>query len=195
MVIEKYLSETEQKLREHEDSGDIVDFYFQQWHRDFDAHRIQYYGYLTEAVRNFLVPKANIPDGHIVELGTNRGELFLELCSHFEPGRCIGYDLENPLELPNIKVMDVRELDEQHDIPIALSINDIGSWILTPESRMAAFKWAKRNTVTGGYLVESRSALVPVGELGDFDCFADLLASNFEEVFVSGNWHVFQKRL
>lgn len=189
--MSKHLNETEERIRQYEENQDIVDFYFNEWDRQYDERRITYYKHLNEVIHKFVVPKLVLPKGYIVELGTNKCELFLELCEHYGEENCRGYDLENPLELDNIEVVDVRELDEE--LPIALSINDVGGWALTPESRMAAYQWAKKNTVLDGYLIESRSAIIPADELGDFDCFEDLLSSGFEEIHSVENWHVFKK--
>lgn len=91
------------------------------------------------------------PNGYIVVLGTNNCVSFDLLCKHFGYDRCIGYDIANPTNHPNVKVMNVLDLDE--DYPISFCYNDIGNFQLTPIAKLHAQQWGAKNIISDGYFL------------------------------------------
>lgn len=125
------------------------------WFKNFENHGIEKYdeNYWAYIMFNEIILKLNdIPtQGSIVVLGTNNCLSFNLLCEHFGNERCVGYDIANPSNHPNVKVMDVLELEE--DYPIAFCYNDIGNFGLTPLAKLHAQQWGAKNVVNGGYFL------------------------------------------
>lgn len=125
------------------------------WFSNLENHGIEKYdeNYWAYIMFNEIILKLkDVPsDGHIVVLGTNNCLSFDLLCKHFGYERCIGYDIANPSNHPNVKVMDVLELDE--DYPISFCYNDIGNFELTPMAKLHAQRWGAKNVINGGYFL------------------------------------------
>jgi len=152
------------KMTEHretlknEDPDTIRDFYFGDWTRDMDQYRIELYESLHSIYDKLNGGDYWIADeGFIVELGVNGCQSFNVLCKIFKPVRCIGFDLENVMSHPNVRVCDIRTLNRE--IPMALCVNEVGGWKVTPKSRQAAFDWAVKNIVPDGLLIEHSDEL------------------------------------
>jgi hypothetical protein len=91
------------------------------------------------------LPKA----GHCVEVGVYKGASFLPLVERFGLSRCLGIDVRNYSNLPNVVECDIRNCDER--IPVRLGVNDLPS--NCPESKLAAQRWLSENLLTGGLLI------------------------------------------
>jgi hypothetical protein len=125
------------------------------WFSDLHNHGIDAYdeNYWAYIMFKEIVCKINdVPDtGYIVVLGTNNCLSFDLLCKHFGYDRCIGYDIANPTNHPNVRVMDILDLNE--DYPVSFCYNDIGNFELTPIAKLHAQNWGSRNVVNGGYFL------------------------------------------
>ena len=125
------------------------------WFNELDKHGVTAYDESYWAYTMFeeiILKLKDIPnEGMIVVLGTNRCISFDLLCKHFGYDRCIGYDIANPTNHPNVKVMNVLNLDEEY--PIAFCYNDIGNFQLTPIAKLYAQQWGARNVIDGGYFL------------------------------------------
>lgn len=125
------------------------------WFKDLIKHGITDYNesYWAYVMFKEIILKLNdIPDnGYIVVLGTNKCVSFDLLCKHFGYDRCIGYDIDNPTNHPNVRVKNILDLDE--DYPIAFCYNDIGSFQYTPLAKLHAQQWGAKNVIDGGYFL------------------------------------------
>ena len=134
-----------------------ADFWFNNLDKHNHQQEINGYGqdyYVYKLYENLIKKIKNIPDeGYIVVLGSNRCVSFNVLCEHFGYERCIGYDIFNPTNHPQVKLVDCSKLSEKDDLPIALVHNDMGSFPLTPKLKLHAQKWAMRNLIEGGYFL------------------------------------------
>ena len=140
------------------------------WFSKLSEHGIESYDekYWAYIMFNEIILKIkDIPtDGKIVVLGTNNCVSFDLLCKHFGYDRCIGYDIANPTNHPNVIVKNVLELEEQYSI--AFCYNDIGNFELTPNAKLHAQRWAAKNIVEGGYMLgrnNLNSAKFPLEEI------------------------------
>ena len=110
--------------------------------------------YANTIFKNLILNLRDIPEeGYIVVLGTNRCVSFDILCDNFGPDRCIGYDLYNPNNHPNVITKNVMDLSDEDNIPIAFCHNDIGSFPTTPKEKIFAQEWAASNVIKGGYFL------------------------------------------
>lgn len=114
-----------------------------------------YYEHLTKYINAI---KNNIPPGAIYEYGCAGGEMILFLKNLFPTRKIIGIDIPNYNKIENIKEIDVRNLllYKEFNEPIALAINDMSGWDLTPISKQSAYCHAMVNLVSSGYYIESR---------------------------------------
>ena len=130
-----------------------------------DAYDETYWAYIM--FKEIVCKLTDIPEGgYIVVLGTNNCVSFDLLCKHFGYDRCIGYDIANPTNHPNVRVLNVLELNEEY--PIAFCYNDIGNFELTPLAKLHAQQWSAKNIVNGGYFLgrnNLNSAKFPFGFL------------------------------
>ena len=92
-------------------------------------------------------------EGKILILGTHNCYTFYKLCKHFGYNRCIGYDLHNPNNHPNVVIKDCMELTDKDKMDIAFCHNDLGNYATTPKLKEHAQKWAAKNLVNGGYFL------------------------------------------
>lgn len=111
----------------------------------------------------------DIPEGYIIEFGTFKCVSLNKLIKKYGEARCFGFDIINYINHPNVKETDVRKLNTDYDVPIAIAINDLGNWRTSPESRNAVLDFATRNIVSAGYYVDNRLAFIP----------ADLISKKF----------------
>jgi hypothetical protein len=115
-----------------------------------DSYDENYWSYVM--FREIVIKLNDIPkEGYIVVLGTNNCFSFDLLCQHFGYDRCVGYDIANPTNHPNVKVMNILELNETY--PIAFCYNDIGNFELTPVAKFYAQQWGAKNVIEGGYFL------------------------------------------
>lgn len=128
------------------------DFWFNN--SEFDTHDQFGKEYYVNKFYEDIIPTLDIPsNGYIVVMGTARAVSFDILCKKFGYDRCIGYDLYNPSNHPNIKIKDCNNLNHVDNIPIAFAHNDIGSIPHTPELKIHTQKWLIDNIIEGGYLL------------------------------------------
>jgi hypothetical protein len=125
------------------------------WFSNLENHGIEKYDetYWAYTMFNEIILKLkDIPsDGYIVVLGTNNCVSFDLLCNHFGYDRCIGYDISNPTNHPNVRIKNVLELNETY--PISFCYNDVGNFELTPVAKLYAQEWGAKNIVDGGYFL------------------------------------------
>lgn len=109
--------------------------------------------YVNDFYKN-IVFNLDIPsEGYIVVAGTHKAVSFDLLCEKFGKYRCIGFDLYNPSEHPQVVIQDCMELSDVNNIPIAFAHNDVGSLSHTPELKIHTHKWLTNNIVSGGYIM------------------------------------------
>ena len=92
-------------------------------------------------------------EGKILILGTHNCYTFDKLCKHFGYDRCIGYDLHNPNNHPNVVIKDCMKLTDEDKMDIAFCHNDLGNYATTPKLKEHGQKWAAKNLVNGGYFL------------------------------------------
>lgn len=114
--------------------------------------------YVNTFYENIIMKLQDIPkEGKILILGTHNCYTFEKLCRHFGHDRCIGYDLHNPNNHPNVVIKDCMELSEEDKIDIAFCHNDLGNYATTPKLKEHAQKWAAKNLVSGGYFLSNNN--------------------------------------
>jgi len=89
------------------------------------------------------------PKGKCVEIGIYKGESFLRIVDTYGLRDCLGIDIKNYANLPNVVVKDVKEIEDS--FPIKLGINDIAG--NCPESKKYGHNWLQKNVVEGGLIV------------------------------------------
>tara|TARA_B100001094_G_scaffold332783_1_gene406468 strand:- start:1251 stop:3212 length:1962 start_codon:yes stop_codon:yes gene_type:complete len=110
--------------------------------------------YVNTFYENIIMKLEDIPkEGKILILGTHNCYTFDKLCKHFGYDRCIGYDLHNPNNHPNVIIKDCMKLSDDDKIDIAFCHNDLGNYATTPKLKEHAQKWAAKNLVSGGYFL------------------------------------------
>lgn len=114
-----------------------------------------YYKHLTQYIKTI---QNDIPPGTIYEYGCAGGQMILFLKSLFPERKIVGIDIPNYNKIDEIKEVDVRNLIlyKEFNEPIALAINDMSGWDLTPISKQSAYCHAMVNLVPSGYYIESR---------------------------------------
>jgi len=130
-----------------------VDF----WYTQIDKHggNVHDYGkqyYAYQLFEKLVAKLTDMPDeGYIVVLGTHNCVSFDLLCSTFGKDRCIGFDIANPTNHPQVRVDNILNVIE--DLPIAFVHNDVGNFSFTPIAKLHAQIWAAKNVVPGGYFL------------------------------------------
>jgi hypothetical protein len=129
------------------------DFWFNNSEHDsWDQGGEKYY--VNTFYENIIMKLQDIPkEGKILILGTHNCYTFDKLCKHFGYDRCIGYDLHNPNNHPNVVIKDCMELTDKDKMDIAFCHNDLGNYATTPKLKEHAQKWAAKNLVNGGYFL------------------------------------------
>ena len=114
--------------------------------------------YVNTFYENIIMQLDDIPkEGKILILGTHNCYSFDKLCKYFGYDRCIGYDLHNPNNHPNVIIKDCMELTEKDKMDIAFCHNDLGNYATTPILKEYAQKWAAKNIIKGGYMLSNNN--------------------------------------
>lgn len=135
-----------------ENNNEIYKYWFEN--PEFDEHDQfgeKYYvnNFYTDIVFNLDIPE----NGYIVVMGTARCKSFDLLCKRYGSNRCIGFDLFNPTNHPNVVLKDCNNLSDYDNIPIAFAHNDIGNMSQTPDLKIKTQKWLIKNIVKNGILL------------------------------------------
>ena len=123
---------------------------------DFCGYDYKSFVYFENIIKKIKIPK----NGKIVSLGSNFCVTLDKMCNYFGYNRCIGYDLINPLNHPNVIIKDCSKLgkDKKNDnYKIAYCDIDLSSLRLNPKLRFNALKWASQKTVKGGYILTNNN--------------------------------------
>jgi hypothetical protein len=118
------------------------------------------YNYKSLIYFNNIIKKLKIPNnGKIVQLGTNFCVSFEKMCEYFGRERCVGYDIVNPLNHPNVIIKDCFNLGKKKEDNYKISYCDIdlSSLNINPELRIHAIKWASKLIVKNGYILTNNS--------------------------------------
>lgn len=124
---------------------------------------LDYCGYDYKSLVYFenIVKKLNIPkSGKIVQLGSNFCVTLERMCNFYGYKRCIGYDLVNPLNHPNVIIKDCSKLgrNKKKDFfKIAYCDLDLSSLHISPKLRISAVKWASEQIVKNGYILTNNT--------------------------------------
>jgi len=122
------------------------------WHQGGDDY------YVNTFYNNIVMKIEDIPsNGKILILGSHNCVAFDKLCKHFGYDRCIGYDLHNPKNHPNVVIKDCMTLNENDKIDIAFCHNDLGNYATTPLLKEHGQKWAAKNMISGGYMLSNNN--------------------------------------
>ena len=98
----------------------------------------------------------NLPileNGNILVLGTHNCVSFDKLCKNFDNIKCIGFDLFNPTNHPNVIIKDCAFLSQNDNLPISFCHNDISSFWIDPELKLSCQEWAAKNVIKGGFFL------------------------------------------
>lgn len=162
----------------------LKDFYITNWNRSMDLARIKHYADLNSILLSEKFPI--LPDkGKIVELGSRNGETLDILCQIYGDSRCIGVDMFNEKNHPNILKMNVTDLE---DFSVAFVFNDIGGWSKTPKARKWSYEWSKRNCVDNGLILEQSD------NRARWELSKDMKSSGFSLVFPHEWFNLYQKK-
>ena len=127
-----------------------------------------------------VIKDLTIPtQGAVLQMGTAYGCSLEKLCSIYGKNRVIGWDIENPLDHPNISIVDCNNPLPKLDL--AFVHVDTGS-VAMPETRDLRIKsltWAAQNVITGGYLFTIGYSDYVLSML-KFDVVKYLESQNFE---------------
>ena len=114
--------------------------------------------YVNTFYENIIMKLDDISkEGKILILGTHNCVSFDKLCKYFGYERCIGYDLHNPTNHPNVVIKDCMKLSDNDKIDIAFCHNDLGNYATTPKLKEHAQKWAAKNIIKGGYMLSNNN--------------------------------------
>ena len=129
---------------------------------------------------DLVIKKLTIPaQGVVLQMGTAYGCSLEKLCSIYGKQRVIGWDIENPMEHPNVSIVDCY--GSLPAIDLAFVHVDTGS-VAIPETRdlrIKSLKWASQNVITGGYLFTIGYSEYVLSML-QFDVVKYLESQNFE---------------
>lgn len=145
MPINIHMNLTESQITQK--SQECFDFWFKDVGVDGHNH-----GYMSKSCFMFehvLHGMLKPTSGKYMQMGTNFGVSFDILYRKYG-NRCIGIDLWNPLNHPNIIERNMYDLE---DIPLAFCNVDAGDFRWTPKLRMFSIEYAIRNTVKGGIII------------------------------------------
>lgn len=107
-----------------------------------------YIDQLSKILSNIL-----LPSGVILEYGSYDGKTIDFLRGLFDDRFIVGIEYNLVGNHPNVFEMDVRDLNS--DMNIALALNDLSDYDIAPKSKTHAKNHAIRNIVEGGYYIES----------------------------------------
>ena len=152
-----YFDETASKDMLGEKHFYSYDYWFNnREHDNWDQGGEKYY--VNTFYENMIMKLDDIPkEGKILILGTHNCYTFDKLCKHFGYDRCVGYDLHNPNDHPNVVIKDCMELGDDDKMDIAFCHNDLGNYATTPKLKEHAQKWAAKNMVAGGYFLSNNN--------------------------------------
>ena len=138
------------EVLKNEENNYSYDFWFNNLvHDDWHQGGEQYY--VNTFYENIIMKIKDIPKtGKIVILGTHNCHAFDKLCKHFGYDRCIGYDLHNPKNHPNVVIKNCMELSDDDKVDIAFCHNDLGNYSTTPLLKEHGQKWAAKNIIKVG---------------------------------------------
>jgi hypothetical protein len=144
-------------LLKNEDPYYSFDYWFNNnEHDSWDQGGEKYY--VNTFYENIIMKLKDIPtEGKILILGTHNCHTFDKLCKHFGYDRCIGWDLHNPNNHPNVVIKDCMELTDDDKIDIAVCHNDLGNYATTPILKEHAQRWAAKNLISGGYFLSNNN--------------------------------------
>jgi len=129
-----------------------LNYWFNEETNDFYNGGEDYY--VNTFFKEIVLKLDDIPkEGKIVVLGTHNCVSFDKLCKHFGYDRCIGYDLHNPKNHPNVIIKDCSKLTDEDNIDIAFIHNDLGNYASTPKLKEYGQRWASKNVIKGGYML------------------------------------------
>ena len=168
-------------MEDNKKQDDIKYYSYEYWfnneeHDNWDQGGDKYYvnTFYNNIVFNLDIPK----EGKIVVAGTHNCVSFDKLCKHFGYDRCIGYDLHNPTNHPNVIIKDCLELSDLDNVPIAFFHNDLGNFSSTPKLKLHGQQWGMRNIISGGYFLGNNNynrAKIKVEELMESNNFKNIL--------------------
>lgn len=144
MPINIHMNLTESQITQK--SQECFDFWFKDVGVDGHNH-----GYMSKSCFMFehvLHGMLKPTSGKYMQMGTNFGVSFDILYRKYG-NRCIGIDLWNPLNHPNIIEKDIYDLEE---IDLGFCNVDAGDFRWTPKLRMFSIEYAMRNMVKGGII-------------------------------------------
>lgn len=135
-------------------------YYKKEYWFDNKEHDDWYQGnnnyYVNDYYESIVMKLKDIPlNGKIVVLGTHNCVSFDKLCKHFGYDRCIGFDLYNPKNHPNIIIKNCMDLNDNDNLDIAFCHNDLGNYKTTPLLKTHGQKWAAKNIIKGGYMLSN----------------------------------------
>lgn len=129
---------------------------------------------------DLVIKDLDIPSqGAVLQMGTAYGCSLEKLCSIYGKNRVVGWDIENPLDHPNVSIVDCN--DPLPELDLAFVHVDTGS-VSMPETRDLRIKsltWAAQNTIPGGYLFTIGYSDYVMTML-NFDVIDYLESQNFE---------------
>ncbi|MFA5490562.1 MAG: hypothetical protein WC284_15350 [Candidimonas sp.] len=126
-------------------------FYNKKWSRK-SSSRKKYYEYLNLFLDKHI-DNLNLPNGKIVEYGSAYGNTLNKFIKRFGFDRCIGYDVYDFVDHPNIIVKNVFDFNNNDKFDISLAFNDIGSWDINVDAYKFINQWVEENVVIGGYYI------------------------------------------
>lgn len=120
----------------------------------------QYYSDAKNFLENHVFP-LDVPHGKKVILGTYKHFSLNMFCKNYEQKDCIGVDIFNYQEHPQLLVKDVRELKNNELGELAIGWNNVSVWSGSPRSKLSGFNFIKNSLVPGGILIENPTRYIP----------------------------------
>jgi hypothetical protein len=149
---------------------------------DFCGYNYKSLIYFENIIKKLKIPKS----GKIVQLGSNFCVTLERMCNFYGYKRCVGYDLMNPLNHPNVIIKDCSKLgkDKKKDFyKIAYCDIDLSSLHISPKLRIGAVKWASKQIIKNGYMLTNNSFAFK--KHSNFDVENFLIENNFEIIQLS----------
>jgi hypothetical protein len=143
--------------------------------------------YFESIIKKLKIPKV----GKIVQLGSNFCVTLERMCMFFGYDRVVGYDLQNPLNHPNVIIKNCFKLgkDKRKDyFKIAYCDIDLSSLHISPKLRIHAVKWASNLIVKNGYILTNNSFAFK--KHSDFDVEDYLTKKNFSIIQLDSFKHL-----
>ena len=126
------------------------------WYND-SSHSAWDFGgekYYVNTFYEEIIKKLDIPDNcKILVLGTHNCVSFDKLCKHFGYNRCLGYDIANPKNHPNVIIKNCMNLNDKDNLNLAFCHNDLGNYSQTPKLKEHGQKWLAKNIIMGGWVL------------------------------------------